>query len=100
MPKINCWEYKKCGRQPGGINVDELGVCPAATENKADKLNGGINGGRACWGIKYTLCDNVKQKVFAVGLAKCMKCDFYNLVSEEEHDWHYTDTKAILRKLG
>jgi len=27
--KLNCWEFKKCGRQPGGPKVAELGVCPA-----------------------------------------------------------------------
>ncbi|MBA4407714.1 hypothetical protein C0389_10595 [bacterium] len=100
MSAINCWEYKKCGREPGGDKVDELGICPAATEKRADKLNGGVNGGRTCWGVKNTLCGNEVRKVFALHLAKCLKCDFYQLVSDEEHDWTYSDTKAILRKLG
>ncbi|MGE5174112.1 MAG: two-CW domain-containing protein, partial [Betaproteobacteria bacterium] len=30
MEKLNCWEHKKCGRQPGGHKVAELGVCPSA----------------------------------------------------------------------
>jgi hypothetical protein len=54
MPKLNCWEFEKCGRQPGGIKVKELGVCPAATEKRAHGINGGINGGRACWAIAGT----------------------------------------------
>jgi hypothetical protein len=28
--KLNCWEVKKCGREPGGVKVKELGVCPAS----------------------------------------------------------------------
>jgi hypothetical protein len=24
--KINCWEFKKCGRQPGGHKEKELGT--------------------------------------------------------------------------
>lgn len=34
MSRTNCWEYFKCGREPGGSKVDELGVCPAATEER------------------------------------------------------------------
>jgi hypothetical protein len=25
----NCWEFKNCGREIGGIKVKEMGVCPA-----------------------------------------------------------------------
>jgi len=27
--KVNCWEFKKCEREPGGNRVDEEGECPA-----------------------------------------------------------------------
>ena len=30
-PKKNCWEVKKCERQPDGAKVEELGVCPSST---------------------------------------------------------------------
>jgi len=36
MKNNNCWEYKKCGREPGGIKVHELGVCPATVEEGLD----------------------------------------------------------------
>ena len=29
--KLNCWEYKKCGRQPGGDRAKEMGICPVTT---------------------------------------------------------------------
>jgi len=25
---LNCWEFKKCGREPGGEKASELGICP------------------------------------------------------------------------
>ncbi len=34
MGKLNCWDFKKCGRQSGGEKAHELGVCPASTEKR------------------------------------------------------------------
>ena len=31
---MNCWEFFRCGREPGGKNAEKLGVCPAATVGK------------------------------------------------------------------
>ena len=36
--RINCWEYMKCERQPGGRNVEDHGECPAR-DQPAEKLN-------------------------------------------------------------
>lgn len=80
----NCWEFKKCGRQPGGDRVAELGLCPASTEAKADGLNGGRNGGRICWALTGTLCGGKVQGTFAQKLANCVDCDFYRLVHAEQ----------------
>ncbi len=84
MAKINCWEHKKCGRQRGGDKVAEFGVCPAASADKADGINGGANGGRACWPIAGTLCGGVVQGTFAMKMQNCMKCDFYKAVQREQ----------------
>ena len=84
MAKQNCWEFKKCGREPGGAKTAELGICPAATETRANGLNNGNNGGRACWPIVGTLCGGKVQGVFAEKLTNCMKCEFYQLVGAEE----------------
>jgi len=64
--RINCWEYKKCGREPRGKNVHMLGVCPVAGDTTADGLNDGKNGGRLCWVIL--------QK------AVCYECEFRNMI--------------------
>ena len=81
---LNCWDFKKCGRQPGGNRTAELGVCPAASEAKADGMNGGRNGGRICWALSGTLCGGKVQGTFATKLTNCMDCDFYKVVHEEQ----------------
>jgi hypothetical protein len=82
--KSNCWEVKKCGRQPGGPKVAELGVCPAASETRVSGMNGGHNGGRVCWALAGTLCGGRVQGTFATKLANCMECAFHQQVAGEE----------------
>jgi hypothetical protein len=77
--KLNCWEYKECGRGPGSEQI-----CPAVTEIKADGVNHGINGGRVCWAIAGTLCGGRQQGTHAVKLETCLHCDFCQFVLREE----------------
>lgn len=98
MTKQNCWEYKKCGRQPDGVNVEEFGVCPAAVETRVHGINGGVNGGRACWPIAGTMCGGKVQGTFALKMSNCMQCDFYQLVGVEEGPDHQS-SKDILELL-
>ena len=63
---MNCWEFKKCGQEKGGINREELGVCPAFPEH-----------GKECARIAGTLCGGTVQGIFAVKLTSCLQCDFY-----------------------
>jgi PAS domain S-box-containing protein len=81
---LNCWEFMECGREPGGSNVDEKGVCLAATESRCNSVNNGTNGGRICWIVSGTLCGGTVQGIFAQKLHSCMECSFYQLVREEE----------------
>ena len=64
---MNCWEFKKCGREVGGVKATELGVCPAYPEAC-----------QTCARVAGTLCGGNKQGTFASKLVNCMKCDFYN----------------------
>jgi hypothetical protein len=82
--KLNCWEVQRCGRQAGGINADEFGICPAAGNEKANGINHGKNGGRACWALAGTYCDGTIQATFANKFADCINCSFYKKVLEEE----------------
>lgn len=63
---MNCWEFKKCGREEGGAKIAELGVCPAYP-----------NDGRRCAHIAGTLCGGKVQGCFASKVATCMQCEFY-----------------------
>jgi hypothetical protein len=82
--KINCWESKKCGREPGGEKAIEFGVCPAATDTRLDGTHGGKNAGRACWIIAGTLCGGRIQGTFANKFKSCEVCDFYQFVRSSE----------------
>ncbi len=82
--KQNCWEFKKCGREPGGVKVDELGICPATTDTSSYGLNGGKNAGRICWAVAGTFCCGKVQGSFARKRMSCLNCDLFKLVMEED----------------
>ncbi len=82
--KQNCWEYKNCGREEGGENVEKLGVCPAYLETKLNKSNSGVNSGRSCWVVAGTYCGGEVQGTYAKKFENCKDCDFYQKVWDEE----------------
>ncbi len=84
MPKLNCWEARKCGREQGGTKTGDLGVCPAATDTSGNGMNGGINGGRICWAISGTLCDGRVQGNYSQKAFSCMHCFVFNQIKEDE----------------
>jgi len=84
MAKQNCWEVKKCGREPNGAKAKELGVCAATLEVRVTGVNDGLNGGRCCWAVTGTLCGGKVQGMFASKIANCMVCEFYKSVVKEE----------------
>ena len=63
---MNCWEFKKCGREAGGAKVSQFGVCPAYPDN-----------GKCCAKTAGTLCGGQVQGTFAMKVANCIKCDFF-----------------------
>lgn len=98
MMKLNCWEFKKCGREPGGSKAGEFGVCPAAIEERTEGINSGKNGGRACWAISGTLCGGKVQGTHAMKEGNCLNCEFYQIVQKEERP-DFKTTSHILRKI-
>lgn len=84
MEILNCWEYYKCGREKGGVNALELGVCPASLTKDNNGINGGISSGRYCWTIKGTLCNDQIQGELGDKLLSCINCGFFKLVNYEE----------------
>ena len=98
LPHVNCWEYMKCGRGPGGEHVADLGACPVAEALSVNGLHGGQNGGRTCWAISGTLCGGKVQGSFACKIRHCQDCDFYHLVKCEEGD-SFASIDSILNRL-
>jgi hypothetical protein len=86
MGKQNCWEFKECGREPGGKEVSQLGECPAAKMGEGDGINDGECRGRVCWAISGTFCGGKIQGSFAQKQDSCLDCDFFNKVEKEEGD--------------
>ena len=86
MIKKNCWEYKGCGRVPGGLNVLKHGICPAYNAKEFDACNSGTNAGRMCWKIAGTFCGSQVQGTFAQKLSTCLNCKFLQKVMQEEGD--------------
>lgn len=82
--KLNCWEYKKCGREPRGKKASEFGVCPAASDTSFDGINSGRCAGRFCWAVAGTFCGGDIQGTFAEKRYSCLSCDFFNQVRAEE----------------
>lgn len=98
MTKLNCWEFKKCGREQGGVKAGELGVCPSAIETRLDGTHGGTRAGRACWVVAGTLCGGKEQGTFAHKYHNCEKCDFYQTVKKEEGS-QYVYSIVLLQKI-
>lgn len=56
MGKLNCWNWKNCGRYPGGSKAKDLGICTASVHDEVDGFMNGRNAGRACMYIFGTFC--------------------------------------------
>lgn len=84
MNKRNCWEYFSCGREPGGKNSINNGVCTVFENKLLSGINNGKYGGRICWAVSGTLCLNKVEGVKAKKIESCMRCEFYKKVQMEE----------------
>jgi hypothetical protein len=80
---LNCWEFMKCGREPGGRRVGELGVCRAAEFGASDGFLGGTNGGKACCFITGTFCEEILQGTYRDKSKNCWDCAFYRALRQK-----------------
>ena len=96
--KTTCWEFKQCGREPGGENVKKLGVCPVAVEMRADSIHHGKNGGRCCWVVAGSLRKLENPGKDAREFDTCQQCSFYKKVKEEEHP-HFKVVTIVLNEV-
>jgi hypothetical protein len=80
--KQNCWEFKKCGREPGGQNASV--PCPVTSYAALNGMHEGKNAGRACWVVAGSLCGGKVQGDESQKRAACWECDFLKMVKKEE----------------
>lgn len=80
--KLNCWEFKNCGREKGGLMVEVLGECPVASEMKYDGVHNGRAAGRICWMVKNSSGGRIN--LTAKECSSCHTCAFYRRVVYEE----------------
>jgi hypothetical protein len=95
--KLNCWEFKKCGRGPGGENTS-VEICPAAVDSDLDGIHQGQNAGRSCWVIASTFCGEQLQVDSGGKGTGCLFCDFYKLVRQEEFPYFMLTPFILERK--
>jgi len=96
--KLNCWEFKNCGRTPNGGKVAELGVCPVTIEKRLHNIHSGENAGRSCWVVAGSMCGGSVQGTFAQKFSSCNTCDFYKAVKKEEFP-KFELSAALIKKL-
>lgn len=84
LRKQNCWEAKRCGREPGGMRANEFGVCPAAAYEQADGYCGGMNGGRGCAFIVGNFGSRALPGTHRDPTKNCLACSFYRTLRVEE----------------
>lgn len=83
MTKLNCWEYHNCKvGMNSSLSEDEL--CEVARAKECNEINNGINGGRICWSVSGTLCNNKHKGHFTHEIDSCMQCNFFKVVQSEE----------------
>lgn len=68
---MNCWEVKKCGRIPGGHQVEELGLCPAWPDH-----------GHDCFLIAGACAASGSPEL---GQARCQACEHYQSIQTSLH---------------
>ena len=84
MNNLYCWEFYSCGREPGGKNITNKGVCSIFENKHLSGINSGQYGGRICWAVSGTLCLNKVEGVKAKKIDSCMRCEFFKKVQMEE----------------
>ncbi len=83
--KHNCWEFNHCGREFGGSEIHQYGVCQSVTFTAFNGTNNGFNAGRYCWAVSGSIKDSPKTCIHHPPFEDCEQCEFYLSVKEEEN---------------
>ncbi len=88
-----------CGREPGGMNSDRMGTCPAALPNRYDGANKGHYAGRFCWVLSGVPSKSDQQGAYAQRLLSCIDCEFFKLIQQEEGGRFIMSPRAFTNRL-
>ncbi|MCI5148897.1 MAG: hypothetical protein D3916_05835 [Candidatus Electrothrix sp. MAN1_4] len=80
---VTSWNLRSCDRESGGSNTAQ-GVCPAAVEQRVDRMHNGLNAGHCCWIITGSVYKNTKQGLYKLRSVACLDCAFYQQTKKEE----------------
>lgn len=83
MGKLNCWNFKNCGRYPGGPKEHELGTCPVPIMDEADGFLGGRGAGRGCAYVAGSYCGGEVQGSYEFKKKHCEDCEYYKALQAE-----------------
>lgn len=74
----------KCGEGNGIYDAGHKSACPIANNKTANGLNGGVNGGRICWVIADSCCNEQIPCITNKRKDPCFSCEFrYKVMNEE-----------------
>ena len=82
--RMNCWEFKQCGREPGGRNVEKYGRCSVPVSVEHNGMNNGKNGGRSCWILREAACEKIMRACRVDEIKECRQCRFHIHVKKSE----------------
>ncbi len=81
-PRLNCWETLACGAQD--CAPQDPGWCPVPFDTSLDGVNGGHNGGRACWAVSGARCRQGTLTAAPGDAASCAACPVLASVRTQE----------------
>ncbi|MBS1151202.1 MAG: hybrid sensor histidine kinase/response regulator, partial [Myxococcaceae bacterium] len=73
-----------CGRQAGGSNARQQGICPAGVDVATPGPNRGLGGGRICWSVAGTYCTSPTGNDAQSTRVSCTGCEVFKQVQQEE----------------
>jgi len=82
--KLNCWEFRNCGLESGGVLSRVYGECTVPKVMKNDGVNGGVGAGRTCWSVVNS-CNSGCRPAGRKRRKSCLECEFHLRVISEEN---------------
>ncbi len=80
--RLDCWEQLKCGAET--CSPGDKGWCPVPFDESLNGVNGGTNGGRACWAVLGAKCRAGDATAPPGDAEVCVACPVLSTVRTQE----------------